>query len=59
VLVGGQDDGDGLLVLRDNTIADNGGPGILALRLRLRVDAGGNVVSGNEAGPTSGLTLRR
>jgi parallel beta helix pectate lyase-like protein len=48
VLAGGQDGGQGTLVLRDNVIRGNGGPGILESRLRLVVDSVGNDVSGNE-----------
>jgi hypothetical protein len=49
VLAGGQDGDQGTLVLRDNVIRGNGGPGILKSRLRLVVDSTGNDVSGNEA----------
>jgi hypothetical protein len=55
VLAGGQDGGDGTLVLKDNVIRDNGGPGILGSRLRLVVQSSGNDLGGNEAGPSSGL----
>jgi hypothetical protein len=48
VLAGGQDGGRGTLILRDNVIRGNGGPGILESRLRLVVDSAGNDVSGNE-----------
>ncbi|MGB8003103.1 MAG: hypothetical protein WCF27_02465, partial [Gaiellaceae bacterium] len=48
VLAGGEDGGHGTLVLRDNVIRENGGPGILQSRLTLVVDAGGNDISGNE-----------
>jgi hypothetical protein len=48
VLAGGQDGGQGTLVLRDNVIRGNGGPGILKSRLRLLVDSAGNEVSDNE-----------
>lgn len=51
VLAGGQDGGGGTLALKDNVIRANGGPGILASRLILRVDAGGNDIGGNETGP--------
>jgi hypothetical protein len=51
VLAGGQDGGGGTLALKDNVIRSNGGPGILASRLILRLDAGGNDIGGNEAGP--------
>lgn len=48
VLAGGQDGNEGTLVLRDNVIRRNGGPGILKSRLRLVVDSSGNDISGNE-----------
>jgi hypothetical protein len=48
VLAGGQDGGHGTLVLKDNVIRGNGGPGILKSRLRLLLDSAGNDVSGNE-----------
>ena len=48
MLAGGEDGGHGTLVLRDNVIRENGGPGILQSRLTLVVDAGGNDISGNE-----------
>jgi Right handed beta helix region len=48
VLAGGQDGGQGTLVLKDNVIRGNGGPGILKSRLRLLLDSAGNDVSGNE-----------
>ena len=49
VLSGGQDGLDGTLLLKDNVVRDNGGPGILMRRLRLAVTATGNDVGGNEA----------
>jgi len=49
VLAGGQDGVSGTLVLRDNVVRSNGGPGILMTRLRLVVDSAGNDVSGNES----------
>jgi hypothetical protein len=48
VLAGGQDGNEGTLVLRDNVIRGNGGPGILKSRFRLVLDSAGNDVSGNE-----------
>ena len=53
VLAGGQDDGTGVLVLKDNVIRGNGGPGILKSRLRLAVQASGTDLSGNEGGPSN------
>jgi hypothetical protein len=55
VLAGGQDGDRGTLLLRRNVIRGNGGPGILASRLRLVVDAGENELTGNSGGPTSGF----
>ena len=51
VLAGGQDGDEGTLVLRDNVVRGNGGPGILKSRMRLVVQASGNDLSGNEDGP--------
>jgi hypothetical protein len=48
VLAGGQDGGGGALVLEDNVIRNNGGPGVLASRLILSVEASGNDIGGNE-----------
>jgi hypothetical protein len=53
VLAGGQDGGGGTLILKDNVIRGNGGPGILKSRLTLVVQASGNDLSGNEGGPGS------
>ncbi len=53
VLAGGQDDGAGTLILRDNVVHENGGPGLLKSRLTLVVQASGNDLSGNAAGPTN------
>jgi Right handed beta helix region len=55
VIAGGQDGADGTLILRDNAIHDNGGPGLLATRLRLDVEASGNDLRGNEGGPSTGI----
>lgn len=55
VLAGGEDGGRGTLVLANNVIRGNGGPGILASRLRLLVRSSGNDLTGNEAGPSSGI----
>ncbi|MFL5952199.1 MAG: right-handed parallel beta-helix repeat-containing protein [Gaiellaceae bacterium] len=48
VLAGGQDGGAGTLLLKDNVIRSNGGPGILETHFRLVVDASGNDIGGNE-----------
>jgi len=55
VLAGGQDGGDGTLILDNNVVRDNGGPGILGSRLRLVVQASGNDLGGNEGGPSQGI----
>jgi hypothetical protein len=55
VLAGGQDGGGGTLVLKDNVIRGNGGPGILGSRLTLVVQASGNDLAGNEGGPSRGF----
>jgi hypothetical protein len=47
VLAGGQDGGAGTLLLKDNVIRGNGGPGILETHFRLVVDASGNDIAGN------------
>jgi hypothetical protein len=49
-LEGGQDGGQGTLVLSNNVIRDNGGPGILTRALKLVIQASGNILSGNEDG---------
>jgi hypothetical protein len=48
VLAGGQDGGAGTLLLRDNVIRGNGGPGILETHFHLVVQSSGNDVGGNE-----------
>jgi hypothetical protein len=55
VIAGGQDGGEGTLLLENNVIRDNGGPGILGSRLIMRVRAIGNDLAGNEAGPSRGI----
>jgi hypothetical protein len=59
ILAGGQDLVPGSLVFRDNVVDDNGGPGVLALRLGLLVEAAGNELRDNDAGPTQGITLNQ
>jgi hypothetical protein len=49
VLAGGEDGGNGTLVLKDNVIRGNGGPGIFETHFRLRIDASGNDVRDNES----------
>jgi hypothetical protein len=48
VLAGGQDGGAGTLLLKDNVIRGNGGPGILETHFRLLVDASGNDINDND-----------
>ncbi len=48
VLAGGQDGGAGTLLLENNVIRDNGGPGIFETHVRLLVQASGNDIGGNE-----------
>jgi parallel beta helix pectate lyase-like protein len=55
VLAGGQDGTLGTLSLLRNAIRGNGGPGILASRLRLLLDARDNDLTGNSGGPTAGF----
>ncbi|MFL5946667.1 MAG: right-handed parallel beta-helix repeat-containing protein, partial [Gaiellaceae bacterium] len=49
VLAGGQDGGGGTLVLRDNVIRWNGGPGIMQTHFKLQLDAANNDIAGNDA----------
>lgn len=49
-LEGGQDGGKATLVLANNVIRDNGGPGILTRALKFVLQESGNVLSGNEDG---------
>jgi hypothetical protein len=55
VVSGGQDGGEGTLALRDNVVRENGGPGLLTTALKLLVQASGNDLGGNEAGPSAGF----
>jgi len=55
VLAGGEDGDGGTLVLAGNVVRENGGPGILGSNLKLHVQASGNNLGGNEAGPSVGL----
>ena len=47
VLAGGQDGGAGTLLLKDNVIRGNGGPGILETHFKLVVQSSGNDITGN------------
>ncbi len=55
VLAGGQDGGEGKLLLARNSIRGNGGPGVLGTHLKLDVAGSANDLSGNAGGTTSGL----
>jgi hypothetical protein len=55
VIAGGQRDGQGGLVLADNLVRGNRGPGVLGRKLRLLVKAERNDLRGNAGGPTRGL----
>jgi len=55
VLAGGEDVDGGTLILNGNVVRSNGGPGILGSNLKLHVQASGNDLVGNEAGPSIGL----
>jgi hypothetical protein len=55
VLAGGEDGDGGALILNGNVVRGNGGPGILGSNLKLHVQASGNDLGGNEAGPSVGL----
>jgi hypothetical protein len=55
VLAGGEDGDGGTLVLTGNVVRENGGPGILGSNLELHIQASGNDLGGNEAGPSAGL----
>ena len=47
VLAGGQDGGAGTLLLKDNVVRGNGGPGILEAHFKLQLAASGNDISSN------------
>jgi hypothetical protein len=57
IIAGGQDLQPGTVVFDDNSIRDNGGPGVLALRLRVVIHAARNDLSGNDDGPAQGVSL--
>jgi hypothetical protein len=56
VLVGGQDDATGDLLLANNVVHGNRGPGVLGRNLRLVVHSSGNDLSGNRGGDARGLS---
>jgi Right handed beta helix region len=56
LLAGGQDDGTGALLLKNNVVRANRGPGIRGRHVLLRIASDGNDLSGNTGGATRGLT---
>jgi hypothetical protein len=56
LLAGGQDDGNGQLVLKNNVVRANRGAGIRGRHVLLRIAADGNDLRGNSGGETRGLT---
>jgi len=59
VLNGGQDRGGGRIVLTDNVVRGNSGPGVLGRKLKLVVAARGNDLRGNSGGPSKGVRFVR
>jgi hypothetical protein len=57
IIAGGQDLQPGTVVFHDNCVRDNGGPGVLASRLQVVIHAARNDLSGNDDGPTQGVTF--
>jgi Right handed beta helix region len=57
IIAGGQDLQPGIVVFQDNSVRDNGGPGVLALRLKVVIHAARNDLSGNDDGPVEGVSL--
>jgi hypothetical protein len=57
IVAGGQDLQPGTVVFQDNSVRDNGGPGLLALRLHVVIQAARNDLSDNDDGPTDGVSL--
>jgi hypothetical protein len=56
VLAGGQDDGKGTLVLANNTVLRNRGPGLRGRDFRFALTSIGNTLHGNTGGAVRGLT---
>jgi Right handed beta helix region len=56
LLAGGQDDGTGQLVLENNVVRGNRGPGIRGRHVLLRIVSDGNDLRGNSGGASRGLT---
>lgn len=57
IIAGGQDLSPGTLSFHDNRVHDNGGPGVLGLRLAVVIQSARNDLSGNDDGPTQGVSL--
>jgi hypothetical protein len=55
VIAGGEHGLQGTLAIAENVIRENGGPGILATRLKLRVELIANDLGENEGGPSVGI----
>jgi hypothetical protein len=57
VVAGGQRDGSGELVLAENVVSDNHGPGLLGRKLRFRLEPGANALQRNRGGAAKGLRV--
>jgi hypothetical protein len=57
IVAGGQDLTPGTVAFDDNVVRDNGGPGVLGLRLKVIIRAAHNDLTGNDDGPTQGVEL--
>jgi hypothetical protein len=55
VIVGGEHGLQGTLTVAENVIRENGGPGILALKLKLLVELAANDLGENDGGPSIGV----
>jgi Right handed beta helix region len=55
VIAGGEHGLQGTLAIAENVIRENGGPGILATRLKLRVELIANDLGDNDGGPSVGI----
>ena len=57
IIAGGQDLQPGTVVFQDNGVRNNGGPGLLALRLKVVIQAARNDLSGNDDGSAQGVSF--
>ena len=57
IVAGGQDLTPGTVVFEDNVVRDNGGPGVLGLRLKVVIHAARDDLSSNDGGPTQGVDI--